>query len=70
MLNKLMKDHPNLLGFWHESYVVTQYESFYRNVPTVGLGRAGDLIPLKGGMKTGAAHLREARAQLVRQETK
>lgn len=62
MLNQLMQTHPNLLGFWHESYVVSQYESFYRNVPEVGLGRAGTLVPLKGGMKTGAARLREARA--------
>lgn len=61
MLNKLMQEHPDLLGFWHESYVVSQYESFYRNVPEVGLGRAGNLVPLKGGMKTGAARLREAR---------
>ena len=61
MLSKLMKEHPRLLGFWHESYVVTQYESFYRNVPAVGLGKASGLIPLQGGMKTGAARLREAR---------
>ena len=65
MLNQLMKDHPDIIGFWHESFVVQpyQYESFYRNVPTVGLGGAGELIPLRGGMKTGAKRLREARTQ-------
>lgn len=65
MLNKLMKDHPAIIGFWHESYVVRpqQYESFYRNVPAVGLGRAGQLTPIKGGMSTAAARLRESRSQ-------
>lgn len=64
MLNKLMKEHPKLLGFWHESYVVQagQYETFYRNVPDVGLGKAGSLTPLVGRMPTAAARLREARA--------
>lgn len=67
MLNKLMKDYPDIIGFWHESYVVQpyQYESFYRNVPTVGLGRAGELLPVKGGMKTAAARLRESRAEVA-----
>ena len=62
MLNKLMKDRSEVMGFWHESYVVQpyQYESFYRNVPAVGLGRAGDLIPIKGRMSTAAVRLREA----------
>ena len=62
-LNQLMKDHPNVLGFWHESYVVQpyQYEAFYRNVPTVGLGHAGTLVPLKGRATTSAARLREER---------
>ena len=63
MLNQLMKDHPDIIGFWHESYVVQpyQYESFYRNVPTMGLGKAGKLTPIKGRMSTAAARLREAR---------
>ena len=62
MLNKLMKEHPDLVGFWHESYVVTQHESFYRNVPAVGLGKAGTLVPMRGGMTSSAARLRAARA--------
>ena len=67
MLNQLMRDHPDIIGFWHESFVVQpdQYESFYRNVPAVGLGQAGQLIPLQGGMKSGARRLRETRAQAV-----
>lgn len=65
LLNQLMKDSPNTLGFWHESYVVHpyEYEAFYRNVPVVGLGQAGALIPLKGRATTAAARLREARAK-------
>lgn len=60
-----MADSPNILGFWHESYVVHpyEYEAFYRNVPTVGLGRAGSLVPLKGRATTAAARLREARSK-------
>ena len=65
MLNKLMKKHPDLLGFWHESYVVQphQYETFYHNVPPVGLGRAGNLTAITGRMSTSAARLREARTK-------
>lgn len=64
-LNQLMKDHPNVLGFWHESYVIQpyQYEAFYRNVPTVGLGKAGSLTPLTGRATTAAARLRDARTK-------
>lgn len=62
MLNKLMKKHPDLLGFWHESFVVSQYESFYRNVPAVGLGKAATLVPMRGGIASSAARLRAARA--------
>ncbi|MDX1414974.1 MAG: DUF4188 domain-containing protein [Candidatus Promineifilaceae bacterium] len=61
MLNKLVKEHPNLIGFWHESYVVSQYESFYRNVPAVGLGQAGTLHPIRGNARTAAQKLREER---------
>lgn len=63
MLNQLMKDSPKVLGFWHESYVIQphQYEAFYRNVPTVGLGQAGTLVPLQGRATTAAARLRETR---------
>ena len=65
MLNSLMKDHPKVIGFWHESYVVQpyQYETFYRNVPPAGLGRTGELIPISGRMSTAAARLREARSR-------
>ncbi len=64
MLNRLMKDYPKVLGFWHESFIVqtNQYESFYRNVPTVGLGKAGSLMPVIGRMPTAAARLRQARS--------
>ena len=65
LLNQLIKDYPDIIGFWHESYVVQpyQYEAFYRNVPAVGLGRAGTLVPLKGRATTAAARLRDARLE-------
>jgi len=65
VLNQLMKDHPDIIGLWHESYVVHkyQYESFYHNVLTVGLGRAGKLVPIQGRVSTAAARSRETRSQ-------
>jgi hypothetical protein len=39
-----------------------EYESFYRNVPTVGLGRAGTLVPIRGRASTAAQRLRKDRA--------
>lgn len=65
MLNQLMKAHPEVMGFWHESYVVrpNEYESFYRNVPSVGLGLAGTLVPIRGRASTAAQRLRAARAE-------
>jgi len=68
MLNQLMKESPNVLGFWHESYVVQpdQFEAFYRNVPAVGLGQAGTLVPLEGRATTAAARLRAARTSSTR----
>jgi len=65
MLNQLMKNHSDIIGFWYESYVVhpNQNESFFRNVPAVDLGRAGKLMPIKGRMSTAAARLRDSRSQ-------
>lgn len=36
------------LGFWAELYVVKDgaFETFYRNVPPVGLGEHGSLVPM------------------------
>lgn len=70
MLNKLMKKHPDLLGFWHESYVVhpNEYESFYHNVPAVGLGRAGTVLPIRGRASTAAQRLRADRAAAINVE--
>ena len=36
-------------GIWHETYLVRagEYEAIYGNMPPYGLGRAGDLVPLR-----------------------
>ena len=38
------------VGIWHETYLVKagQYESVYNNMPAIGLGRAGKLVPATG----------------------
>jgi hypothetical protein len=34
-------------GIWHETYLVRagEYEAIYGNMPTIGLGKAGTLVP-------------------------
>ena len=36
-------------GIWHETFLVRagEYEAIYGNMPPYGLGRAGDLVPLR-----------------------
>ena len=36
-------------GIWHETYLVRagEYEAIYGNMPPYGLGKAGDLVPLR-----------------------
>jgi hypothetical protein len=35
-------------GIWHETYLVRagEYEAIYGNMPTIGLGKAGTLLPV------------------------
>jgi hypothetical protein len=37
-------------GIWHETFLVRagEYEAIYGNMPPIGLGRAGELVPLRG----------------------
>ena len=39
----------NRTGIWHETFLVRagEYEAIYGNMPPYGLGRAGDLVPLR-----------------------
>ena len=42
------------VGIWHETYLVKQgqYEAIYGDMPKMGLGVAGSLIPATGNAKT------------------
>lgn len=42
------------VGIWHETYLVGEgrHESVYVNMPPFGLGRAGQLVPAKGGKQS------------------
>lgn len=48
------------VGIWHETYAVSpgSYESMYVNMPAFGLGKAGALVPAKGGLQSAAGRLR------------
>lgn len=53
------------VGIWHETYVVSagSYECVYGNMPPVGLGAAGELVPV--GRRTDTAGQRIGRATRV-----
>ena len=47
------------VGIWHETYLVKagNYEAIYNNMPRVGLGEAGELVPAAGRKSTAPARL-------------
>jgi hypothetical protein len=47
------------VGIWHETYAVSpgSYESIYVNMPAFGLGKAGALLPVSGGLSSAAGRL-------------
>ncbi|WP_218004712.1 DUF4188 domain-containing protein [Microtetraspora niveoalba] len=45
------------VGVWHETYVVSGYETVYVNMPAFGLGRAGELVPTNKAGDHAAARL-------------
>jgi len=47
------------VGIWHETYRVAagQYEAIYNNVPAMGLGKAGELVPASGRRATAPGRL-------------
>lgn len=51
--------HGEGAGIWHETYLVRagRYEAVYNNMPAVGLGRAGRLVPM-GEASTARLRLR------------
>ena len=48
------------VGIWHETYLVRagQYESVYSGMPPYGLGKAAQLVPATGKLKTSRERLR------------
>jgi len=56
--NKKISDDGSV-GIWHETYLVQedQFETVYRNMPLYGLGKAMDVEPAKGHMKTAKGRL-------------
>jgi hypothetical protein len=49
------------VGIWHETYKVRagEYETIYGNMPRVGLGAVGDLIPVGSTNDTAAVRIGE-----------
>lgn len=47
------------VGIWHETYVAKPgtYENVYVNMPGFGLGKAGTLVPAKGGLQSASGRL-------------
>jgi hypothetical protein len=47
------------VGIWHETYLIPagHYEAIYNNMPRVGLGAAGELVPASGRKETAPGRL-------------
>jgi hypothetical protein len=47
------------VGIWHETYKVSAgaYEAVYNNMPAIGLGKAGRLVPATGRRATAAGRI-------------
>ena len=47
------------IGIWHETYRVRSgdYESVYVNMPTFGMGKAGELVEATGRRESAAGRL-------------
>ncbi|MEM8615659.1 MAG: DUF4188 domain-containing protein [Pseudomonadota bacterium] len=50
------------VGIWHETYLVKAgaYEAVYGNMPTYGLGRAGDILPARGQARSAKGRLKKS----------
>lgn len=51
------------VGIWHETYLIApgKYESVYVNMPTFGLGKAGQLVGASGNRESAAARIKYMR---------
>lgn len=49
------------VGIWHETFLVKSgsYEAVYNNMPPYGLGKAAELIPVRGASQTAKGRLGE-----------
>lgn len=47
------------VGIWHETYSIPAgaYEAIYVNMPTIGLGQAGTLVPSTGRLENARARI-------------
>jgi hypothetical protein len=52
------------VGIWHETYVIApgQYEAFYGNMPSFGLGTVGPLVAADGSREAARNRLERAGA--------
>ena len=59
--NAMAKGNP-AVGIWHETYLISagQYETIYRDMPSFGLGRAGNLVTAGGSRETARGRLSAA----------
>jgi len=50
------------VGIWHETYLTKagEYEAVYGNMPTYGLGHAGDIIPATGQARSAKGRLKKS----------
>jgi Monooxygenase af470-like len=58
--NRHIKSNGDV-GIWHETYLVQKggYECVYNNMPTFGLGKAGELIPAVGNYHNAKDRIKE-----------
>ncbi len=56
--NQKVKSNGDV-GIWHESYLVKagQYETLYNNMPPIGLGKVGKLVPATGRYESAASRV-------------
>lgn len=46
MFNRLARKAPQVVGIWHETFVVERAESVYVDMPTAGLAKATSVVPV------------------------
>lgn len=57
--NRVVREHPDAVGVWHETYAVSRAESVYVATPPAGLAAALGVVPIGSGRTTGLDRARE-----------